>query len=470
VKKNPGKPLFLGTLGLDVHYGNHFPSWVRILGGIVLLLIVSLSLGEAAQSVKLAWDANSEPNIIGYVLRYGTSPGNPTQRINLGKNTTTATVSNLADGTTYFFTVTARNDLELESPPSNEVSYTTAPLGAHKLTVINGTGTGNYTEGTQVRVSANPPSADQRFDGWTRDWQILTNPFIPTTTALMLFRDLTIEPLYSLVSGEDLIRYYPRPGFTERMVGGVFEGTNGDPITETYIPIYTIKTNPQPEWSEVSVNLGNFRYLRYRGPNGSYGNVAEVEFYRKGVKVKGAGYGTQGSWHNNGNSFGRALDGDVHTRLDGPTADEVYVGIDTAPRDLIRYYPRPGFTGRMVSGVFEGTNGNPLTGTYTPIYTIKTNPRPEWSEVSVNLGNFRYLRYRGPNGSYGNVAEIEFYREGVKVKGAGYGTQGSWNNNGNSFGRALDGNVNTRFDGPTANGVYVGIDTAPPTSALLAGQ
>ena len=40
--------------------------------GTASLLIVSFSLGEAAQSVKLALDPNSEPNIAGYVLRYGT--------------------------------------------------------------------------------------------------------------------------------------------------------------------------------------------------------------------------------------------------------------------------------------------------------------------------------------------------------------------------------------------------------------
>ena len=154
--------------------------------------------------------------------------------IDVGKATTT-TVSNLNDATTYFFTVTAYNIAALESQPSNEISYATPGLSSTPaatpissagpttsvgetsiqgvqlltgtLTVINGTGSGNYTEGTQIRVSANPPVAGQRFDGWTRDWQILTNRFIPTTTALMLFTDLTIEATYSSVSGEDKTRY-----------------------------------------------------------------------------------------------------------------------------------------------------------------------------------------------------------------------------------------------------------------------
>ena len=145
----------------------------------------------------------------------------------------------------------------------------------------------------------------------------------------MLSRDLTIEATYSAINENDKIRYYPRAGFSYRMVGGVFEGINDNPVSGIYIPIYTITTDPLPAWSEVGVDLRNFRYLRYRGPNRSYGNVAEIEFYRKGVKVTGAAYGTPSSWHNNGYTFDKALDGNVNTPFDGPKPNGVYVGIDT---------------------------------------------------------------------------------------------------------------------------------------------
>jgi hypothetical protein len=113
----------------------------------------------------------------------------------------------------------------------------------------------------------------------------------------------------------------------------------------------------------------------------------------------------------------------------------------------------------MVGGVFEGTNGDPVNGPYTTIYTVTNNPPLAWTEVSVSLGDYRYLRYRGPSGSYGNVAEIEFYRAGVKVPGAGFGTPGSWSNGGNTFEKALDVDTNTFFDAPTPDGNYVGIVT-----------
>ena len=199
------------------------------------------------------------------------------------------------------------------------------------MTVINGTGSGYYTEGTLVPVSAKQPEKGKRFERWIGDYQILLDPpNTMRTQALMLFRDLTIQAVYSSATGSDKIRYYPRPGFAARMRGGVFEGTNGDPMTGPYTPIYTISSQPPEAWSEVRVDLGNFRYLRYRGPADSYGNVAEIEFYRRGVRVGGTGYGTPGSWNGNGNTLQKALDGDVHTRFDGLHPHGVYVGIDTA--------------------------------------------------------------------------------------------------------------------------------------------
>ena len=111
---------------------------------MALHLIVSLAPGRAAQSVTLSWDAAADPNITGYKLHYGTTGGRPDTTIDVG-NRTTASVSNLNDATTYFFSVTAYNALAVESLPSQEISYeTTAPAAAavskRTLTVNNGSG------------------------------------------------------------------------------------------------------------------------------------------------------------------------------------------------------------------------------------------------------------------------------------------------------------------------------------------
>ncbi|HEY5811365.1 MAG TPA: hypothetical protein VIT23_01780 [Terrimicrobiaceae bacterium] len=319
----------------------------------------------------------------------------------------------------------------------------TPPPGAHFLTVERGSGDGFYLPGTMVTVSADPPPAGhQKFQQWLGDTAILSNPFLPTTTAIMPSMSVGITALYSPY---DKVRFYPRPGYAGRMVGGVFEGTDGDPVTGPYTTLYTITTNPPEGWSEAEVIFygGSFiwRYLRYRAPNGSHGNVAEIEFHHHELLLTGTPFGTPS---NSGNTFDKALDANVNTFFDAPNADGNYVGIDRAlPPEKIRYYPRSGFNDRMVGGIFEGTNGDPVTGPYTTIHTVTSNPPLAWNEVSVSLGDYRYLRYRGPSGSYGNVAEIEFYRDGVKVPGAGFGTPGSWSNGGNTLDKALDANVNT---------------------------
>src|SRR6187551_2204718 len=88
-------------------------------------LVVSLQFAaQATQSVGLAWDPSPDNDIATYRVYYGLSSGDRSSVIQVG-NVTSATVPNLADGSTYFFVVTAVNTAALESEPSNEISYTT---------------------------------------------------------------------------------------------------------------------------------------------------------------------------------------------------------------------------------------------------------------------------------------------------------------------------------------------------------
>ena len=90
--------------------------------GVASLLLGSFSLAQAAQSVSLAWNTDSDPTVVGYNVDYGTSSGNYTQTINVG-NSTTATVSSLTAGQTYYFAVTAHNAASQNSIASNQVSF-----------------------------------------------------------------------------------------------------------------------------------------------------------------------------------------------------------------------------------------------------------------------------------------------------------------------------------------------------------
>jgi YHS domain-containing protein len=77
-------------------------------------------------NLNLAWNPNPETDISAYRLSYGTSSGQYNQVVDVGRNTR-ATVSNLEQGKTYYFAVTAVNYAGMVSDPSIELIYNGAP-------------------------------------------------------------------------------------------------------------------------------------------------------------------------------------------------------------------------------------------------------------------------------------------------------------------------------------------------------
>ncbi len=87
-----------------------------------VLLVFPYPNGHCAQ-VTLAWDPNSESDLAGYKIYYGTASGNYQWNTDVG-NVTIYTQSSLNIGVTYYFAATAYNTQGLESGFSNEVLYT----------------------------------------------------------------------------------------------------------------------------------------------------------------------------------------------------------------------------------------------------------------------------------------------------------------------------------------------------------
>ncbi len=138
---------------------------------VFLIFTISLTQNALAGSATISWNANTESDLSGYKIYYGTSPrsgacptGNYPNVIDVG-NVTTYTFNNLTDGSTYYFSVTAYDTSNNESTCSAEVNKAVAaitltasltatpssgasPLNGVDLTAIvggNATGNINYT-------------------------------------------------------------------------------------------------------------------------------------------------------------------------------------------------------------------------------------------------------------------------------------------------------------------------------------
>lgn len=81
-----------------------------------------LGMKAYAAQVTLAWDPDPAPNLKGYKLYYGTSSRGYTSSIDVG-NSTTYLISDLSEGTKYYFAATAYDICGNESGFSNEIFY-----------------------------------------------------------------------------------------------------------------------------------------------------------------------------------------------------------------------------------------------------------------------------------------------------------------------------------------------------------
>jgi hypothetical protein len=137
-------------------------SFLRVLS----FALVALACSTTLSAQTLMWNANTESNLAGYRVQYGTVSGSPSTTIDVGR-VTSRTFTGLQAGTTYYFRVVAYNTAGQTSSPSAQISYTvpgTPPTTAPTLTSVSPasgptaggttitlTGT-NFVSGATVRV------------------------------------------------------------------------------------------------------------------------------------------------------------------------------------------------------------------------------------------------------------------------------------------------------------------------------
>jgi hypothetical protein len=215
------------------------------------------------------------------------------------------------------------------------------------------------------------------------------------------------------------VAYASRSGWASRMNGGIFQASNSATFASGNVTLYTVPTGANPGSAALTTQsvsvAGTYRYVRYLGPNGSYGDVAEVAFYGTGgtalTKFTGTVIGTGGSYNNAGNTIAKAFDGSTTTYFDGPTPNGDWAGLDLGSAKVVKqviYTPRPTYGSRMVGGQIQVSNTADFSSGVVTLATITAAPTGTTTLALSNAVAYRYVRYLAPSGSYGDVAELEF--------------------------------------------------------------
>jgi hypothetical protein len=132
---------------------------------IILFLTFVLSQTALAAKIRVAWDANTESDVAGYRVYYGTSSKSYSGSIDVG-NVTTYNLTGLKGGETYYICVTAYNNSNAESGYSGGVSgvatESTPPVSDTPPTITGSPAsepaTTPETAPTSTRTETPPPS------------------------------------------------------------------------------------------------------------------------------------------------------------------------------------------------------------------------------------------------------------------------------------------------------------------------
>ena len=133
-----------------------------------LLIALLISVLARAEQVTLAWDGNTEPDLAGYRVHYGTASGSYTTSVDV-HNVTTSSIGTLTAGQTYYFAVTAYDASGNESGYSNQVSYSVAAANGAPATPATPTGASSALVNASIAfsTSATDPNGDSlqyRYD------------------------------------------------------------------------------------------------------------------------------------------------------------------------------------------------------------------------------------------------------------------------------------------------------------------
>lgn len=172
----------------------------------------------------------------------------------------------------------------------------------------------------------------------------------------------------------------------QRMIGGKLEGSNS-PRFHNIVLLHTIEYYPGDQYSTVfPKSKDSFQYVRYLSPPGSWGNIAELEFYEKAnsrMALTGSVIGTDNYWQNDDRyKKEKAFDGNPLTVYNSNQPDDSWLGLDLGrPVNIakIRFLPRTDWNSIYKGQMYE-------------LYYWNTT---QWISMGIQKSDTSFLLYKG---------------------------------------------------------------------------
>ena len=190
------------------------------------------AMATQGPAVTLAWDQSTDPTVTGYNVYYGTTSRSYTNVLAAGA-TTSATVSNLATGVTYYFAATTYTLAGLESDYSAEASYAVPqPNNPPTLNALPDM-TINQDSGPQVvaltGITSGNPSSTQTLNvsAFSNNSGLIPNPTVT----------------YSSPETNGSLSFSPSPGSYGSAIITVMVD-NGGAVSNTVIRTFMVTVNP----------------------------------------------------------------------------------------------------------------------------------------------------------------------------------------------------------------------------------
>ena len=363
----------------------------------------------SASQIALSWSAATGQTA--YAVDRSTDGGNSfvTVATTVSASATSYADAGLSPSTAYAYRVRATNGVG--SATSNTASATTPAAGAATVSLATLTPTSVTTGWSTLQTNASIKGNPLKLRGTTYATGLGTHASSTITYALAgKYAAFTVDVgIDDETAGQGAVDFAVLGDGVVLYDSGVVTGNS--PVGHVAVSVANVNTLTLRASPGVAGTI-DYDHADWAAPQLTTTTAtptSQTPPVRTGTVI-----GTAGSYGSNGNTIAKAVDNNLSTYFDGPTANGSWVGLDLGSAKAVSqlaYAPRSGYASRMVGGLFQASTSADFSTGVTTLYTVTTAPASGvlTTVVLSSPATARYVRYLSPANGYGNVADVVFY-------------------------------------------------------------